>query len=687
MSCELCKQNNIDLKRVSLDKYDFLQTIMNHVNYKITYETFDDERNVNNIFQKLIIHCTPKGTMNTYNKKKMIEEYRNKIQDRNIIFERLIFEVSNGEVCVSVPSKALGSCPHNCAFCPTANNNSESNELVVAKSYTLGQPVFAHLVVNKNNLIKYLLQHIIVQHVSSLNIFKLAMRHLGGTFSVYDILYRFTYSRDIFYAANILHTIIDDPELFQIAKQSLQNEFDPDNIIMNKIRKPFNHETIDKLIKKIDECKLWKDKFDQEIKNLEETLLIEMKKSLSLEQAFNITAKSRIVSYSIETRPDYINSTSIKELLILGVTIVELGLQSPNDDILDINKRGHTVECSKKAIRMLKDNGLHVHGQWMMDLPGSTKELDSKAIQDILSDDLRCDQIKIYPHLSMPGTETKEWLDSGLYESWVAKDKDGFYEVLSDFIVNIDETTRVVRVQRDLPKASDKILDGYTNDQPSNLEQIITNKINKSGRMRQDIRYHEPGLRFLNMKDIKYYVDIKKMQGGTDIFISAQSIDTTGFRVMWGYCRLRIVEEDEDTNVIKFFKQNKKFGRIRELKVNGSVENIGNIGNSGQHRGIGSSMLKIAEEIAYKYGMTHVTVTSAVGVRDYYRLKHGYQLSDCGLMYKELGQIKFNKKLVKVNDTKFLVIDKPNKHHKILLYMLVILITVSIIYMVRYLIK
>jgi hypothetical protein len=59
--------------------------------------------------------------------------------------------------------------------------------------------------------------------------------------------------------------------------------------------------------------------------------------------------------------------------------------------------------------------------------------------------------------------------------------------------------------------------------------------------------------------------------------------------------------------------------------------------------------------MASKYGMSHVTVTSAVGVRDYYRLKHGYQLDDCGLMWKKLNNIKLHK-MVPVSDTKFMIV-------------------------------
>jgi elongator complex protein 3 len=266
-----------------------------------------------------------------------------------------------------------------------------------------------------------------------------------------------------------------------------------------------------------------------------------------MEQTFNITAKCRIVSYSIETRPDTINNTSLSELLKLGVTIIELGLQSPNNEILKINKRGHTVEDSIRAIQRVKDTGFHVHGQWMMDLLGSTKESDMQDLQVILSPKLRCDQLKFYPHLKMPGTLSKELLDNGTYTSWVENDMKGFLEACVYFMSNIDETTRVVRVQRDLPKASVKTPNGYTNDQPSNLEQIVTTQIYSSGKTREDIRYHEPGLRFANINDIKYCVNITRSEGGTDIFISAESYvcndikkKTKDFRVVWGYCRRRI---------------------------------------------------------------------------------------------------------------------------------------------------
>jgi histone acetyltransferase (RNA polymerase elongator complex component) len=333
---------------------------------------------------------------------------------------------------------------------------------------------------------------------------------------------------------------------------------------------------------------------------------------------------------------------------------------------------------------MLKDNGLHVHGQWMMDLPTSNKEIEMQCVKDILSNDLRCDQIKIYPHLAMPGTETKQWLDSGFFESWVDKDWEGFLDVLKYFVSNVDKSTRIVRIQRDLPQISNKTPNGYTNNQPSNLEQIITRKIYKDGLSREDIRFHEPGLRFVNLDDINYYVNIMERNGGKDIFISAESYVSNDyknknkdFRIIWGYCRLSIPTIDDDTIEINFFKNNMncKFGRIRELKVNGSSTTVGTSGNSVQHLGIGSKLLKIAEEFAHRFGMSYVTVTSAVGVRQYYMKKHNYILdNNSNLMYKKLNIKKYGKIIGLDNSNQIIyTFPKPFNHIKFLIIFLVVL--------------
>jgi histone acetyltransferase (RNA polymerase elongator complex component) len=209
--CSICSKHHIlnkdDLNKKDIDKLSFL---IEHVIEKINTKTFDDELNVTKILNNIKLHCG----LSQYAKKDIAKDYKKRIKDntiqQNLIFEKLIYEVTNGELCMSVPSKALDSCPFSCAFCPTAKIEGKFK---VAKSYTLDQPVFRNLVTNNNNLIKYLLQHMVKQYVNSYDISKLAMRHLGGTFSTYSKIYRCEYSRDIFYAANILPDIINNEVL------------------------------------------------------------------------------------------------------------------------------------------------------------------------------------------------------------------------------------------------------------------------------------------------------------------------------------------------------------------------------------------------------------------------------------------------------------------------------------------
>ena len=226
--------------------------------------------------------------------------------------------------------------------------------MIIAKSYTSDQNVFKHLLENKNNFVKYLLQHLLKLHLNGVNISKCAMRHLGGTFHSYEELNRYEFSRDIFYCMNIISDILNDTKLLELSKKCLRDEFDPDNCIISCLRKPFY--VFEYNIEDIHD------------KNIE---LGRIKKSLKQEQEYNVNASNKVVSYSIETRPDQIlTKVKLEELLQLGVTILELGLQSPLNEILDIVQRGHSAEISIKAIATLKNNGFHVHGQWMMDLPG-----------------------------------------------------------------------------------------------------------------------------------------------------------------------------------------------------------------------------------------------------------------------------------------------------------------------------
>ena len=95
--------------------------------------------------------------------------------------------------------------------------------------------------------------------------------------------------------------------------------------------------------------------------------------SSSLEEAqrINVTAKHRNVGLVVETRPDWITPEEVRHLRKLGVTKVQIGVQSLDDEMLALNKRGHDVAAVRDALGLLRTAGFKLHLHWMPNLFGA----------------------------------------------------------------------------------------------------------------------------------------------------------------------------------------------------------------------------------------------------------------------------------------------------------------------------
>jgi elongator complex protein 3 len=109
-------------------------------------------------------------------------------------------------------------------------------------------------------------------------------------------------------------------------------------------------------------------------------------------QEANEAAEHKNVGLVIETRPDHISVAEVVRLRMLGVTKVQLGAQSLDDRILELNARGHTVAEMRDAVRLLRAAGFKIVLHWMPNLLGSTPELDRLDFVKLWDDqDLRPD--------------------------------------------------------------------------------------------------------------------------------------------------------------------------------------------------------------------------------------------------------------------------------------------------------
>ena len=334
--------------------------------------------------------------------------------------------------------------------------------------------------------------------------------------------------------------------------------------------------------------------------------------ALEKEQERNETSKIRCVGLTIETRPDYGKLKEGNEMLRLGCTRVELGIQSVYDDVLDRIKRGHSVNDSIESIKILKDLGFKLNFHYMVGLPGiGTRELDGLK-ELFLNEDFKPDMLKLYPCMVMKGTELyKEW-KKGKYKPLTTEKA---AEVIVEFKRYVPEYCRIMRVQRDIPSYATEAGPGRTN-----LRQYV-NKILEDKKIKcRCIRCREIG-RNIKKGKVKLKVFEYKASKGKEFFISLEDDNS-----LYGFCRLRFPSEFLRKEITK------DSALIRELHVYGELTELGEKGKV-QHKGYGKLLLKKAEEISRKNKKNKIVVISGVGVREYYK-KFGYKREDVYMVKK-----------------------------------------------------
>jgi ELP3 family radical SAM enzyme/protein acetyltransferase len=290
---------------------------------------------------------------------------------------------------------------------------------------------------------------------------------------------------------------------------------------------------------------------------------------------------------------------------------MQIGIQHTNNMLLEIVNRGHTIEDSIKALKLLKDSGLKTICHLMPDLPFTTKELDIEMFNRILNDpDLLFDEGKIYPMVATDFTIVKKWADEGKYVSNADKDPNYLRDVIGHYMKNVKPWVRIPRIIRDIP--NDYI---HYGNKEGNLREVIDKNVKS-----QEIR----GREIRSNKVTEYpvlIVDSFISSGATEYFIRYETRDR---KYILGFCRLRLNNMVEANN--PYLPELFNSAIIRELHVYGNKTVVGSKTKGVQHLGLGKQLVKNAEWIALKNGYSDICITSGIGVREYYKNKLGYHL-------------------------------------------------------------
>jgi elongator complex protein 3 len=498
---------------------------------------------------------------------KLIKEKRLK---RDLVLENCLrtrkVRSLSGIVVVSVLTKPF-PCPGRCLYCPSQKG--------IPKSYLGSEPAVMRALLNKFNPCLQVQSRLRALRATGHPTDKIELRVIGGTWSFYPKRYQTWFIKECFRGANEYKRISKLPPPLKLRRTSKSQK--------SKIK--FKNQNLIDLQKK------------------------------------NEKAKCRIIGITIETRPDFVDVKEIKRLRKLGVTRVELGVQSLYDDVLALNKRGHRVGATIKATKLLKDAGFKVCYQMMPNLPGSNPSLDEKMFEELfLNPDFQPDLLKIYPCSLLKEAPLYRLWQQKKYQPYKEKE---LIELLKRIKKKIPIYCRIQRIVRDIP--AQNIVEGPT--KISNLRQIIAKEAQKENWQCKCIRCREAKENYNPKEKLYLFRKDYRASKGKEIFLSFEGRDQ---KKLYSLLRLRIPSQYFERKP-HFLRVLEKAALIREIHTYGQLLPIDKKKAallSPQHKGMGKKLIKEAEKIAKKeFGLKKMAIISGVGVRDYFR-KLGYRLRE-----------------------------------------------------------
>jgi elongator complex protein 3 len=337
---------------------------------------------------------------------------------------------------------------------------------------------------------------------------------------------------------------------------------------------------------------------------------------LASAQSINETASHRNVGLVIETRPDEITPDELRWLRSLGVTKVQMGAQSLDDHILEINKRGHDVATTRQATALLRAAGFKIVLHWMPNLLGATPQSD-RADFARLWDGFCPDEIKIYPNQLLANAELYEYWQRGEFHPYTTQE---LIDLIADVKPAIPRYCRVNRVIRDIP--STNVVEG---NRRTSLRQDVQLELQRRGLSCQCVRCREVRKQRVSAEKVELHDLVYPAAYAEEHFIS---FDTPDDRLA-GFIRLSLPGSDSpDTKLPDLVGA----ALIREVHVYGQSLPVGaEKEGAAQHSGLGTQLLEEAQKVAKERGFRRMAVISAVGTRQYY-LDRGFERGELYLV-------------------------------------------------------
>jgi len=408
------------------------------------------------------------------------------------------------------------------------------------------------------------------------------------------------------------------------ARRALENEFDPYRQVMTRLAalQEIGHPTdkVELLILGGTWSAYRRDYQEWFILRCFDALNGVESSSLVQAQKVNETSRHRNVGLVVETRPDHVDVLEMRWLRALGVTKIQMGAQSLNDRILEINLRGHTVAETKQAVELMRAFGFKIVLHWMPNLLGATPESDRIDFTR-LWDGFCPDEIKIYPNQLLENTDLYGIWQRGEYRPYTTEE---LISLIADVKESIPRYCRVNRIIRDIP--STYVVEG---NKRTSLRQDVHIEMQRLNTVCQCIRCREVRDQHVDTKSLQIDDLIYCVGPAEEHFLSYVTPDDR----LAGFLRLSLPGDDSPDTGMSDLSQ---AAIIREVHVYGQSLMVGGEQEgAAQHIGLGTRLIHQAEQIAVDRGYDRLAVIAAVGTRRYY-LRRGFVMGESYLV-KRLG--------------------------------------------------
>jgi elongator complex protein 3 len=560
-----------------------------------------------------LLRTYPKGRDGLYSRDELISAYRAFAGEYGLppfdtgVLERLRrkpVRTSSGVTPVTVLTKPF-PCPGECIFCP--------NDVRMPKSYLSDEPGAQRA--EQNSFDPYLQTYtrLVSYHNTGHPTDKIEIIVLGGTWSFYPESYQIWFIKRIFDALHDFGGGIDrrrEVEDALLLVSQLHPERNTINITLDGRDLQQRYNTVVQSVYH-EEMRRTRDQAAAITQGGRARSLVDEYatwEELEAVHRHNETAACRSVGLVIETRPDHISPEEVLRIRRLGCTKVQIGFQSLNDTVLRLNKRGHTVAATRRAVKLLRQAGFKIHAHWMPNLYGSSPEADIEDYRRMFADpDFRPDELKVYPCSLIESAELMERYEDG---SWRPYTHDELLYVLTACFRLTPEYCRLTRVIRDIPST-----DIVVGNQMTNFRQLVEAELDRQGERSPDIRAREVRFRPVDMDNLLLDEVWYDTSTGQEIFLQY----ITPERDIAAFLRLALPTD------IPITAELAGAAIIREVHVYGQSLELGEAASGrAQHLGLGKQLIEYAAAIARERGYTRLAVISAIGTREYYR-KRGFE--------------------------------------------------------------